>query len=149
MTTTVDMSIRKALEKQLTVACAAAHAAKMIEWPNLPFDRQDALKENNGPGYFLRPSFHPADERPKTLGSTPRVEHRGFFTVAVFAQPGGSEDPADLVVGQIRDGFPYSQPLTRDGLTIEITRRQRGTANTVDGWYYLPISIYWTLWRET
>lgn len=149
MTTVIDASIRKALEKQLTLACPEANTSKLIEWPNLPFNRKAALKSENGLGYFLKPTFHPTDERPRTLGNAPRVEHKGFFKIGIYAEPGGSEDLVDSVVGLIRDGFPYSQPLTRDGLTIEITRRQRGTATPVDGWYYLSISVYWTLWRET
>jgi hypothetical protein len=147
--TAIDLSIRKAFEARLKVVCAAAAAADLIEWRNLPFDRQAALTTNGGLGYFLRPSYHPSDERARTLGPNPRVEHKGFFTVGIFVQSGLGPDLADEVAGLIRVGFVYGQTLTRDGLTIEITRRQRGTALTDDGWEYVPISIYWTLWRET
>lgn len=143
------LKIRKLMFSQLEVACADLNNAGLIEWPNETFDKSVALTENGGPGAYLKPTMHPTDERARTMGPNPRVQNDGFMRVGIHTEPGIGQDLAEIIEGQIRAGFPYSVPLTRDGLSIEITRRLSGTATPIDSWYYLPVSIYWTLWRAT
>lgn len=145
----VTLKTRKLMGHYLELAVPDLKAAGLIEWPNRAFDKSRALKSNNGPGVYIKVTFHNTNQRAMTLGKNPRVQNDGFMRVGIHSELGIGEDPVDLVQGQVLAGFPYSTPLTRDGLSLEITRRLPGTANPVDGWYYLPLSIYWTLWRAT
>lgn len=144
-----DLKIKKALGKALERACPEAAAAAHIEWPNLPFDKNRCLKTNQGLGYYLKPTFHPVDRRARTLGKRPRVQSDGFMRIGINTETGVSEDLATLIQGRIETGFPYGEPLFWDGLGVEITQVLPGSANPVDGWYYLPVSVHWTLWRAS
>ncbi|MBU0801402.1 MAG: DUF4128 domain-containing protein [Alphaproteobacteria bacterium] len=144
-----DITIRKALEAQLQTTLPDLYAANLIEFENLPVDKDAALTDNAGPGVYVRARYLPADERPMTLGNSPRIQHDGIFTIGIFLQSGKPTDIIDTLVARLRAGFPLSTPLTRDGLTIEIARLKRGAGEGVPSWYYVPFDITWTLWRET
>lgn len=145
----VSLKTRKLLGARLELALPDLHAADLIEWPNYSIDKNKALYENGGPRAYVKVTFHSTNQRAMTMGPKPRVQNDGFMRVGINSEAGIGEDIVDIIEGRVLDAFPYSEPLVRDGLALEITRRLPGTANPVDGWYYKPLSIYWTLWRAT
>lgn len=130
--------IRKLLEAQLVATIPDPPAAGGVrkQYPNLAFDINDRAP-------YIRATFHPAPERPTTLGPTPNVEQTGFFSCDCFVPGGDSEDQADILANRVLTGFAYSLPLTRMGETVEIARRVRGPGAATGEWYYIPVSIYW------
>lgn len=136
----MDKAVRKALEKALkdVIDALPADQRPKVQWPNIAFD------DSKVPEY-IRPTFHPGTQRPKTLGPNPRTEVNGVFKVGVFVRPGTGPDRLDDLVDLVISAYPYGTDLNAGGRAIQIDAVDKGDLITPPNWAYKPVDIRWSI----
>lgn len=153
--------IRKALETRLHGAKAAMRATVPapyasnpayanndfpIWWPNESFyDGENEAK----PPLYVRFSLHPAPDRVKTIGPTPRIWMRGYAMIGCFVPEGIGQDVADNLANAVRAAYPYAQTAVRNGFEVHLGAGDTRSAFASLGRWYTPVHIDYDCWRAT
>ncbi len=86
----------------------------------------------------------PAESENPTLGSTVLIYESGIFQISLFYPSMAGPNDAVTRAEAIKALFPRGLSLSSDGITIKIYKTPAiATAFYDDGWYVLPVSIYY------
>lgn len=126
-------AIRTALRSVVQTASGfpdSSHAA----WENQPFEIP-----NDGLLWF-RETLQPSFER---LTAYKYLEARGIVRYDVFTPAGAGTKAAETLATAILDVFTPPVSITYSGVSVIVERAERMQAQTADGWYMIPLSVYW------
>lgn len=153
--------IRKALQTALFGAKAAMRAIVPTEWLyGEPYDDgefpiwwpNEAFYDGEGeslPPFYVRFSLHPAPDRVRTIGPTPRVWKRGYAMVTCYVPLGVGEDVADNLANAVAAAYPYATEVVRDGFEVHLAQATRQGAFAALGRWSTPVHIDYDCWRAT
>ena len=65
----------------------------------------------------------------------------GVYQIDVFAEAGEGKNDAVTMADTIADQFKMDTELTYNSRLVRVASVSRGTANTADGWYQIPVEI--------
>lgn len=127
---TVFKDIQAALDTRLN----SLSGSPSIAWENMPFTPTQGT-------LYLRPTFLPADSIPATLSASGTDEHMGIYQIDIFVEAGKGKGEAITQADAIADHFKPVTELTYNSKTVRCIKVARASAQTVDGWYQIPIEI--------
>ena len=142
-----DKDIRKALETALQSYMTAQTPKVLISFPNIPFDTNQLHPDTGVPiTEYIRASFHPVTNQVMTLGSTPRIQRTGFAKFDAYVQQGSGPDRCDDLAEMVRQAFPYSTVLQRNGIQVQLDTVDTGVPVQFQNWWYCPVKVNWWVW---
>lgn len=65
----------------------------------------------------------------------------GVYQVDVFAEAGKGKNDALVMADTIADHFKMDTELTYNSRLVRVASVSRGTTNTSDGWYQVPVEV--------
>ena len=65
----------------------------------------------------------------------------GVYQIDVFAEAGEGKNDAVTMADTIADQFKMDTELTYNSRLVRVASVSRGTANTADGWYQIPVEV--------
>lgn len=128
-------SIRAALETAFNTWASSNTVA--VAWQNRPYTPTIGTKHARA--YLL-----PADNQNPTLGS----EHYraiGIMQVLLYVPDGAGPGAAETLIDSLVLSFKRGQSYTSGSVTVRILETpSAGTGSNENGWYVVPIFIYYT-----
>lgn len=112
----------------------------IIVWENTPAPPP----ETGTPWTREQLSFADSDVMVVLGGAQMMVEELGVYLVDLFFPEGYGAEAADELADAVRATFPPGLIVTGpEGQVTRVRRTVRGAGLPGDGWYQVPVSIYW------
>lgn len=90
---------------------------------------------------YLRPTMLPAESIPATLSTSGTDENTGIYQIDIFAEAGTGYSEIVTMADAIADHFKPVTELTYNSRTVRCIKAFRSSAQTIDGWYQIPVEI--------
>lgn len=134
------LHIRKALEARLNVTLGA-------QGFNIIFGK---MKLNTALGWkeYLHGTIAYGDDNATEIGSTPRIEVGGTFTVDVRTNPLELDDRNDIVADLVRGAYPYGLDLFSGGIRVNILTVDDSQCIADGSFLYSPVDINFMVWER-
>lgn len=138
----VTRSIRRALQGPLSDQAAAFAPAVPIQWKGIPFDRTGLVNYIAVEIGFGAVLVH-------TVGPNPLVEGAGYVTMVLHSPIDEGEDGNDKLLGIATAAYPYAQPVTFEGISVNIDKMQHRGYGSDGPWLTGLVSVDWNIYRST